>query len=68
MGTVIQDNINPIVKVERSSLILASTIHGITVPELLENEQDVQRLTNSFPLLFGTEQSGDAAEVFEDEE
>ena len=29
LNTVIQDNVNPIEKVERSSLIVASTIHGV---------------------------------------
>merc|ERR1712232_436602 len=29
MGTVVQDNVNPIEKVERSLILLASVIHGI---------------------------------------
>jgi hypothetical protein len=55
MGTIIQDNINPIEKLERSSLMLASTIHGEPAQKLLEDEHDLERLTGSFPLLFADE-------------
>ena len=51
MGTVIQDNINPIEKVERSSLLLASTIYGKPIPTLLERDHDVQRIAEVFPSL-----------------
>jgi len=39
MQTVIQDNVNPIEKVERSSLIIASTIHHTTPAALVTPEQ-----------------------------
>jgi len=50
-GTVLQDNINPIAKVEKSSMMLASTIHGVPAPRLLASGRDVERLTASFPEL-----------------
>ena len=49
--TVIQDNINPIAKVERSSLIMASTVHQTAVTDLIKDEQ-VQRVTDTSPQLF----------------
>ena len=49
--TVIQNNINPIAKVERSSLIMASTVHQKPVPDLIKDEQ-VQRVTDNSPQLF----------------
>jgi len=50
MNTLIQDNINPIEKVERSSLIVASTIHGVTPSELLAGDQ-VERVGTYNPKL-----------------
>lgn len=57
MGSVVQDNVNPIEKVERSSVILASCIHHDQVlttnpQQLLEDTTDITRLSNSFPGLF----------------
>ncbi|CAE6956666.1 TRPT1 [Symbiodinium natans] len=49
--TVIQNNVNPIAKVERSSLIMASTVHEKPVGELIKDEQ-VQRVTAASPQLF----------------
>ena len=50
MGTVIQDNINPIEKVEKSALMIASTIHGnVPTTALLKQEEDVERLEGLFP-------------------
>lgn len=46
-----QDNINPIVKVEKSSVLMASTIHGEPPNKLLANEKDVARLKGAFPEL-----------------
>ena len=37
METVIRDNINPIEKLERSSLIVASAVHGQVAAELLQS-------------------------------
>lgn len=39
MDTVIQENINPIEKVERSTLIVAQVIHNTTATELLKDDQ-----------------------------
>ena len=52
MGTVIEDNVNPIAKVERSALLLASTTFGVATSDLIANERDVERLTSTFPQLF----------------
>jgi hypothetical protein len=56
MGSVVQDNVNPIEKVERSSVILASCIHHnqtLAKPQqLLDDTTDIKRLSNSFPGLF----------------
>jgi len=54
MGTIIQDSINPIEKVEKTILILASTIHGIhyntaAIPSTSDHRN---RLMASFPELF----------------
>lgn len=45
VNTIIQDNINPIEKIEMSNLIAASVIHGVKYPELLQNESGSKRLT-----------------------
>ncbi|GFH47178.1 hypothetical protein CTEN210_03653 [Chaetoceros tenuissimus] len=45
VNTIIQDNINPIEKIEMSNLIAASVIHGVKYSELLQNESDLKRLT-----------------------
>ena len=52
MDTVIVDNVNPIEKLERSSLIVASTIHGRPAAELLQPGQ-VPRVQACSPMLFG---------------
>lgn len=57
LGTVLQDNINPIEKVEKSSLMVASTIHGSSPGALLESDTSVARLQGSFPALFDGEVS-----------
>ena len=54
MGTVIQENINPIMKVERSSLLLASTIYGKPIPTLIGHDHDIHRITEAFPLLMSS--------------
>jgi len=50
MNTIIQNNVNPIEKVERSSLIMASTIHSVTPKELIVGEQ-VERIATYSPML-----------------
>jgi len=54
MNTVIQDNVNPIEKVERSTLIVATTIHDRSAGELVAPEQ-LKRVATYSPLLFGEE-------------
>lgn len=51
VDTVIQDSVNPVDKVERSTLIMASTIHGAEVPALVEATQ-LRRLAAASPMLF----------------
>ena len=51
METVIRDNINPIEKLERSSLVVASTVHGRVAAELLQSSQ-VARIEGCSPMLF----------------
>jgi len=52
VSTVIEDNMNPIEKVERSTLILATTIQGKTAAELIRPEQVQRVATYSVPKLF----------------
>jgi len=49
--TVVQDNANPIEKVERSTLIMASTIHGVPPAALLQESQR-SRVRAASPALF----------------
>ncbi|CAE7722643.1 CPK5 [Symbiodinium pilosum] len=49
--TVVQDNVNPIDKVERSSLIVASTVHQQPVAALID-EASAARISTSSPQLF----------------
>ena len=51
METVIEDNINPIEKFERSELIVASTIHGVPATALLKDEEQSTRVAAHFPRL-----------------
>ena len=44
-ATVISGNVNPIEKLERSSLIIASLIHGVPAKSLLSGEEEVARIT-----------------------
>jgi len=50
MNTVIQDNINPIEKLERSSLIVASSIHNVK-PEQLIAPEELERVGTYSPML-----------------
>jgi len=49
--TVVQDNINPISKVERSMLVMASTVHQCPAAELIQDAQ-LERLSAASPQLF----------------
>ena len=51
LNTVIQDNVNPIEKVERSSLIIASSVHAKPAVELVK-ESEVERVRTFSPMLF----------------
>mmetsp|Transcript_20808 Transcript_20808/g.57803 ORF Transcript_20808/g.57803 Transcript_20808/m.57803 type:complete len:1057 (+) Transcript_20808:140-3310(+) len=51
METVIQDNINPIEKLELSTLVMASTILDFPARDLIRNETNRRRLAESFPVL-----------------
>ena len=51
MGTVIQDNVNPIEKVEKSCLMIASTIQGTDGTNLLASGDEQSRLQAMFPEL-----------------
>jgi len=50
VNTVVQDNINPIEKIERSHLLVASMIHGVGCRELVRDENDYDRIAQSSPL------------------
>lgn len=51
MNTVVQDNVSPIEKVERSELIIATTIHN-QGPEALLKTSQVGRIKDTAPMLF----------------
>ena len=51
MDTVVQRNVNPIERVERSVLIMASTLHGVRAGQLLQESQ-VARVSTFSPQLF----------------
>jgi len=57
MHTVIQDNVNPIEKVEKTMLLMASTIHDVPPTALLADQVHSARLTESFPALFAPAES-----------
>ena len=52
IATVIEGNCNPIEMVERSSLLLASTIHAEPAKALIGTDEDRERLKSGFPALF----------------
>jgi hypothetical protein len=52
IDTVIRDNVNPIEKVERSALIIATTIHNKPAIDIVKPEQ-VERVSKYSPVLFG---------------
>jgi len=51
INTVIQQNINPIERVERSTLIVASTIHGLEAKDIIKEDQ-IERVATFSPILF----------------
>jgi hypothetical protein len=52
MDTIIEDNVNPIEKVENTMLLMASTIHGVKPQALIDNQVQSMRLMQYFPALF----------------
>lgn len=52
METVIQQNVNPVEKVERSLLLLGSVIHNVSPSHLLGDKSSLDRLKGAFPELF----------------
>lgn len=51
MGTIIQDNINPIERLELSTLLLGSTVYGTAPDALIAEDKEKERLASTFPLL-----------------
>eukprot|EP00985_Skeletonema_marinoi_P009972 scaffold4696_cov154-Skeletonema_marinoi.AAC.1 len=51
IGTIIQDNINPIQKLESSTLLFALAIHGVDARDLIKDESELSRLEGQNPLL-----------------
>eukprot|EP01034_Spumella_vulgaris_P013002 gene13002-16579_t len=51
MDTVVEGNVNPIERVERSTLIMASTLHDLPAADLVAHSQ-LDRLTICSPALF----------------
>ena len=51
LDTVVQDNVNPIEKVERSVLIVASTIHDKPIADIVAPDQ-LQRVQSFNSILF----------------
>lgn len=52
METVVQENINPVDRFERSLLIVASTIHGISnTRDLIRNNEQISRISIHSPKL-----------------
>ena len=51
VNTVIQDNVNPIEKIERSYLLVASIIHNVSMKDLLSNVKELDRISNHSPML-----------------
>ena len=52
MNTIIEKNTNPIEKMEQSTLIMASVIHGGCGVEVLSNDSEHERLRNHSTMLF----------------
>ncbi len=59
MDTVVQRNVNPIERVERSTLIMAATLHGRPAAELLRRDQ-LPRVAAHSPALFAALEAGAA--------
>ena len=51
VSTIIQDNVNPIQKLESSTLLFASAIYGVNTRDLIKDESELRRLEGHNPLL-----------------
>jgi len=60
MQTLVQDNVNPIERVERSTLILGSSVHRVPCSALLK-PGEVSRVMSSSPMLFKSNHDADDA-------
>ena len=56
IDTVIQDNVDPIEKIEMSTLLFASAIHNCSARELIKDDEELRRLESSMPLLLQHEE------------
>lgn len=54
MATLVEENINPIDKVERSALLLTSMVHQVAPSHVVNADQDKRRLELSSPELFNS--------------
>mmetsp|Transcript_12944 Transcript_12944/g.19979 ORF Transcript_12944/g.19979 Transcript_12944/m.19979 type:complete len:956 (-) Transcript_12944:102-2969(-) len=64
IGTIIQDNINPIQKIESSTLLFASAIHGVDARDLIKDKSELNRLKGENPLLLKDSESIDEEDEF----
>jgi hypothetical protein len=51
VNTVVQDNVNPIEKIERSHLLVASMIHNVGIHELISKNAELERIAKHNPML-----------------
>jgi len=49
--TVVRDNVNPLEKIERSHLVVASVIHDVSVGDMLRDRRDLNRIVQHSPSL-----------------
>ncbi len=53
INTIVHDNINPIEKLEMSTLLVGSIVHGVPAHHLIREESDLFRLKSLYPELLG---------------
>ncbi|KAL7479988.1 hypothetical protein ACHAW6_005701 [Cyclotella cf. meneghiniana] len=51
IDTIVCDNIDPIEKIEMSTILFASTVHGVAARDLIKDSDELRRLEGSTPLL-----------------
>lgn len=52
IGTVVQDNVNPIENIEKAHVLVASTVYGLPAADVVANTLEGQRLKGLFPVWF----------------